>query len=173
MSGKLQKQNKFLRAYDKYADEIFRFCMLKVRDREVTLDIVQDTFIRTLEYLNKGNEIKQIRPFLYKTAYNLIIDYSRKKKTASLEDNVNLDTDFGQDDLSRNIDSMDGKIAMELLNHLTKTYRTLIEMKHLQGLTLDEIASITDKRKQTVSVQIHRAEKVLRELYKDKYEKDT
>jgi len=172
-SKQTKTQNKFLHAYDKYSDEIFRFCMLKVRNRENATDIVQDAFIKTWEYLERGNEIKQIRPFLYRTAYNLIVDHSRKKSTLSIEDTVNLDTDLGhEDDLTKTVDSIDGKLAIELLDGLTDQYRLIIEMKYLQGLTLSEIAYATKKKKETISVQIHRAEKVLKDLYKAKYEEN-
>lgn len=170
MSRKKSPDNHIIEAYDKHGDEIFRFCLLKLRNRENALDITQETFIKTWEYAKAGNTVREIRPFLYKTAYNLIVDFSRKKKTLSLEDVVNFETDLGSDEFKRTINSIDGKLAMKLLEGLTDHYRIIIEMKYLQGMTLDEIAQATGKRKQTISVQIHRAENTLRDLYKEKNE---
>lgn len=170
MSRKQSQNKQILEAYEEHSDEIFRFCLLKLRNRENALDIVQDTFIKTWEYINDGNKVRQIRPFLYKTAYNLIVDFSRKKRMLSLESVVNLDTDLGEDKLESIVDSIDGKLAMKLLDELTDHYRDIIEMKYIHGMTLDEIAKATGKRKQTISVQIHRAENTLRDLYKEKYE---
>ena len=42
-------QQKFLEAYDTYNDDIFRFCIVKVRNRDIALDITQDTFTKTWE----------------------------------------------------------------------------------------------------------------------------
>jgi len=74
-------QQKFLEAYDTYNDDIFRFCIVKVRNRDIALDIAQDTFTKTWEYLSSGKEIDNMRAFLYQVARNAIIDWSRKKKS--------------------------------------------------------------------------------------------
>src|SRR3989344_280465 len=75
----------FLAAYDEHADALFRHCLIRVRDREIAKDIVQETFSRTWKYLSEGKEVDYIRAFLYRVANNLIVDGSRKKKTSSLD----------------------------------------------------------------------------------------
>lgn len=93
MKDNSRKINKvFLEMYDGFSDELFRFCLSKVRNRDESLDIVQETFVKTWDYLRNGKTIEMTRPFLYRTARNIIIDRSRKKKTLSL------DTLFENDD---------------------------------------------------------------------------
>ena len=66
-------------------DAIFRHCYFRVFDRERARDLVQETFLKTWEYLTRGHDIENIRAFLYRVATNLIIDDSRRKKEISLE----------------------------------------------------------------------------------------
>ena len=58
--------------YDGYSDEIFRFVLSQTRNRDRALDITQETFIKTWDYLRNDNEIERARPFLYKTAHGSV-----------------------------------------------------------------------------------------------------
>jgi len=74
MVNKGKKEKQFIDAYDKYSEAIFRHCYYRVFDRERAKDFVQETFCKTWKYIVDGNDIENIRAFLYKTANNLIID---------------------------------------------------------------------------------------------------
>ncbi len=74
-------EEEFLRVYDAHADAVFRYCARRVYDREKAKEIMQESFMKTWEYMTKGNVVKHIRAFVYRTATNLIIDTHKKKKT--------------------------------------------------------------------------------------------
>src|SRR3990167_4352630 len=81
-------KQEFAKAYDEFADAIFRHCYFRLSNREKAKDMMQETFMRVWSYMEKGNTIEftKIRPFLYKTASNLIIDeYRRNKHELSLD----------------------------------------------------------------------------------------
>ena len=75
----------FSDAYEEYKDAIFRHCYFHTFDREQAKDAMQETFIKTWQYLESGHKIDNLRAFLYKVATNLIINAARKKKSVSLE----------------------------------------------------------------------------------------
>src|SRR3990167_5856074 len=75
----------FGEVYEKEADAIFRFCLLRTSDREIALDFTQDTFMRFWNSLVLEKDIKNHRTFLFTIARNIIIDWYRKKKSFSLE----------------------------------------------------------------------------------------
>ena len=81
-----QYTDQFMEYYEKYSDDIFRFCMVKTRNRDRSLDITQETFLKFWEYIIKGKDIENERPLLYKIANNMIIDFYRKKKAIQVED---------------------------------------------------------------------------------------
>ena len=153
-------------AYHDHGNEIFRFCMYNSRNRDDALDITQDVFIKTLAHLEKGKGIDKIRPFLYRVAKNCIIDLSRRKSTS------NTSLDSADEALTKTDDSFldiirenDSKLLFKMLDSLDVEDRQLLEMRYLAELSLDEIADTLEKRKQSVSVMIHRAEKKLQKLY--------
>jgi DNA-directed RNA polymerase specialized sigma24 family protein len=45
------KTAEFIALYDEMADQLFRHCYFKVSNRELALDLVQETFARTWEYI--------------------------------------------------------------------------------------------------------------------------
>ena len=47
---------------------------------------MQDTFCKSWDYIQKGGEVRNYKPFLYRILNNLIIDEYRKKKSVSLDE---------------------------------------------------------------------------------------
>lgn len=159
-------QQQFLEAYNTYNDDIFRFCIVKVRNRDVALDIVQDTFCKTWEYLASDKEIENIRAFLYQVARNNIIDWSRKKKTESLDALTETGLEFGSDEeVQRTRNSIDAASAAKLIAELPEKYREILYLRYIEDLSIQEISTITGERENTVSVRSHRGIKLLEELF--------
>jgi len=162
-------QQKFLEAYDTYNDDIFRFCIVKVRNRDIALDITQDTFTKTWEYLSAGKEIDNMRAFLYQVARNAIIDWSRKKKSESLDALTETGLEFGSDDeVKQTENSIDAKQAAKLIDDLPDKYRDILYFRYVEDLSVQEIADITGERENTVSVRVHRGVKLIEELFNKK-----
>jgi len=163
---------RFEDAYDKYSDAIFRHCFFRLSDKDRALEIMQETFTRTWEYLAKGKEIDTLRPFLYRVASNLIIEEYRKHKTVSLdaflegEDHTEGMLPGLRDDetAERILDILDGKQALEALKQLPDTYREVIVFRFVDGLTPKEIALFLGERENTVSVRIHRGLSHLKQI---------
>ncbi|MDH5442389.1 MAG: sigma-70 family RNA polymerase sigma factor [Candidatus Nomurabacteria bacterium] len=164
MNQEQKIQQDFLTAYDEYNDAIFRFVITKTRNRDLALDIVQDTFTKTWEYLQSGKTIDNIRAFLYKVARNLIIDNSRKKTATSLENILEQGIDFGEDKTDRWVDTLDGKQAVLALEKLDEKYRDVLIMRFVESMEISDIADILDESENNISVRIHRALKQAREL---------
>lgn len=154
-------------AYVAYADALFRFCVLKVRQRERAVDFVQDAFVKTLAYLQAGNEVTNIKSFLFKTVSNLIIDDYRKKGTTSLdemsEDGFDI-ADDGHEGLP--IISYDAEHALKAVEALEEQYRDVIMLRFVEELAPKEIAEITGVSENVISVRIHRGLAKLREMLK-------
>ncbi|PIR38353.1 MAG: hypothetical protein COV34_01975 [Candidatus Zambryskibacteria bacterium CG10_big_fil_rev_8_21_14_0_10_42_12] len=163
-----QYKHDFLSAYDEYADPIFRFCYYRVSDRDVAHDLVQEVFMRTWKYGIQGNEIKDIRAFLYQTARNLIIDYYRKAKVDSLDQ---LSDDGMQFDDSAFIDPQD--IVIDATYTLEKVKRVIMDLKdihkeviilrYIEGYGPKDIAHMLNQTENVISVRLHRGMQELKE----------
>lgn len=64
----------------RHKQKIYSFIYSKVLDRDVAEDIFQDTFIKVIRTLKKGNynEEGKFLPWVMRIAHNLVIDYFRK-----------------------------------------------------------------------------------------------
>ena len=121
-----KNKQKFTEAYNEYSDAIFRYCLYKISDREKALDFVQETFVRTWQYIQKGNEVENMKTFLYTTARHIIIDEYRKKKTLSLDYLVSNGEEPYLEIEETLYTSIDSTRVMEHVLELPKSYSSII-----------------------------------------------
>src|SRR3989338_1839112 len=95
---KVKKNDKeaFIRAYDLYIDQLYRFIYFKVGNREEAEDLASSVFLKTWNYIleNSLKDQKTLKALLYKIARNLIIDHYRKNKAGRM---ISLDDEKGQE----------------------------------------------------------------------------
>jgi RNA polymerase sigma-70 factor, ECF subfamily len=159
----MKQEKAYLEAFDLYADALYRHCYYRVSDKERAQDIVSETFMKTWDYLVKGNTIDTFRPFLYRTLNHLIIDEYRKKKSESLDallgEREVPESSFeelvgdGREEIEF---ALDAKQIPALLEQMPTNHREVIMMRYVDGLMPAEIAEILDTPVNTVSVRIHR-----------------
>ncbi|MDR3519484.1 MAG: RNA polymerase sigma factor [Candidatus Pacebacteria bacterium] len=137
----------------------------KISNREISEDLVQDTFIKTWTYLVKGGKIEIMKAFLYHVLNNLIVDQYRKHKTSSLD--LLMEKGFEPVDTEAKIFSeiLDGRKALLLIARLPKKYQRVMRMRYVQDLTLKEMSMITGKSKNTLAVQAFRGLELLKALH--------
>ncbi len=155
--------------YEKYYNDIFRFAMVKTKDRARSLEITQETFMKFWSYLLRDTIIKSERPLLYRIANNLIIDHYRKKKdvlTPNLSGNE-YEQHLSFDEHERAIDKLDGQQAIKLLDELPEMSREIITLRFINDFSISEIAESLGKPNTTISVYLHRGIKQLRSRIND------
>lgn len=151
-------------AYKEHSDAIFRYCLFKLSDREKALDLVQDTFTRVWQYVQNGNEIKNMKTFLYTTARNLIIDEYRKKKSFSLDSLMEQGLDPEIEIEEALYTAFDVERVLNCVQQLPENYSSIIVMRYVNDLSVKEIAEIMNETENVVSVRIHRGINKLRTL---------
>lgn len=158
----------FLKAYEDYSDAIFRHCYFRLSNRERAQELMQETFMKTWEYIAGGKVVENMRAFLYRLANNLVIDEVRKKKELSLE---NLTNDGFQptntDDKLMNIVIEVSEIT-KIIGNLPVQYKEVLIMRYIDDLSPKQIAEMTQESENVVSVRINRAMKQLRTLLNTK-----
>lgn len=158
-------EQEFNKAYEQFADAIFRHCVFRVSDREKAKDLAQGAFVRLWDYMSQGKEIDNMRAFLYRIANNLIIDEYRKKKTDSLDrmrDEEGFDIGF---ETMKDIETKDEHAqALAMLDCLPDKYREALVMRHIDGLSVKDIAHLMHESENVISVRIHRAIEKLQKM---------
>ena len=168
MSIDVLKQH-FTKVYAKESDALFRFCVLRVSDRERALDLTQETFTRLWQSMVDGKSPKNPRAFLYVVARNLIIDWYRKVKSVSLEslydEEMNRPYDMADEKLFNEIEiNSDAKRALNMINNLEAQYREVLFLRYVADLPPKDIAEILGLNVNLVSVRITRGVKNLRKI---------
>ncbi len=165
----LELERTFMSAYEEHADALLRHCLIRVRDREIAKDIVQEAYSRTWVYLTEGKKIDYIRAFLYRVANNLIVDGSRRKKSASLDAMMEDDGfEVRDDSIPEPVDKKALGDALALLESLDEIYRTAITMRYLDEMSPREIAAALGVSENVVSVRIHRGIEKLSRMMREK-----
>lgn len=157
-------KKKFLEAYDLYSEPIYRHCFFRVFSKPRAEELAQETFIKAWQYMAAGNEVLNLRAFLYKVANNLIIDESRKKKEESLQALIEESESFepahdGHRDIERGALFKEVIVVIQTLPH---DDRDMLIMRYVDDLDLHEIADILGITVNNVSVKLNRIMKVLK-----------
>lgn len=161
----------FVKAYDLYADQLFRFIYFKTGSKEEAEDLTSAVFLKVWDYIQEGNliEYKTLKSLLYKVARNSIIDYYRKnsgREKISLDDpDKNLDIADEKNNLIKQAETASDFSNLEnKLLQLKDEYREVIALRFVDELTISEIAVILNKSKGNVRVLIFRAIEALKKL---------
>ncbi len=149
-----QSEEAFLAAHKEHADGIFRFCLSRVGAREQALDLTQDVFAKTWDYVREGGAIDSWKAFLYRTAHNAIIDFYRKKKSVSLD--VLEESGFEPSTNEAQHTTAEFAHIRSVLSSLDETYRVPLTLRYMEGLTPAEIARVLSLTPNVVSVRINR-----------------
>ncbi|MCX6716020.1 MAG: RNA polymerase sigma factor [Candidatus Taylorbacteria bacterium] len=156
-------------AHRDFQSGLNKHAFYRVNDHEIGQNLVQDTFLKTWNYIRKGGTIIVMKSFLYHILNNLIIDEYRRHKATSLDTLLESGYEPSTDDHIRLIDTLDGKTASMLIDRLLEKYRKVLRMRYEQHLSLTEMSTLTGQTRNTMAVQVHRGLKQLKALYDNPY----
>lgn len=145
-----------------------KHAVYKTHDVDLSEDLVQVTFLKTLLYLRRGGKIHLMRAFLNHILNDLITDEYRKRKPVSLDALLEKGLEVGVDDTERLINTFDGKKVVGLIDQLPVKYRVIMSMRYIQNLTFKQMSLLTGKTPNTLAVQSHRGLTKLRAIEKTK-----
>ena len=165
-------KEKFISLYNKLSDSVFRYCVFRISDRDVALDITQDTFTKYWDVLAEGQKVKNDKALIFTIARNLIIDYYRKKKSVSLEAMTETEDGESFEDFVLVEDNKKYEIELETearfliskIIDLPKSYQQIIYLRYVEGMSPDDIAKILGISVDAVSVRIHRGIEGLKKI---------
>lgn len=137
---------------NRHSHRIYSFIFSKVYDKDVTEDIFQDTFIKVINTLKRGNynEEGKFLPWVMRIAHNLVIDHFRKNaRMPKFEgsDDFNIFSVLG--DQALNVEKQIIKDQVEadvknLINGLPEDQREVLIMRMYKDMSFKEIAKQTD-----------------------------
>lgn len=129
-------------------DKIYRFCYLRVKNRETAEDITQETFLRYLEH-PQYHQLSKTLELLYTIAGNLCIDEFRKRTSAELPEETN-----SGEDVERSV--LADVSLKQALEKLDDSDREMILLRYINDVPINAIAGIFGISRFAVSRRIKR-----------------
>jgi len=155
----------------KYHDQIYNFIYRMVHDREQVEDLTQEAFIKAFQSLKSFNEEFAFSTWLYKIATNNSIDYIRKRKLQMYSidkpiESKDSDYVFELPDETYEADKefirgQRATLLQDAVNDLPEKYRKVIQLRHMEERSYEEIAKILNLPIGTVKAHIFRAREIL------------
>ena len=139
------------RAFETYADLVYRLAFVRTKNISDSEDILQEVFLRYMkvwENMQSENHVKAMLIRITVNCSNSLKTSAWFKKTEPLSENLSVsDPEF---------DTLDAVLR------LPQKYRTVIHLHYYMGYGVDEIAEILKSKPSTVKSQLHRARQKLK-----------
>jgi RNA polymerase sigma-70 factor (ECF subfamily) len=151
------------RLIELYQHRLLRYLLFLTGKREVAEDLFQETWIRVLLRGAQYNGKARFDTWLFTIARNLVIDLSRKRTMASLDEMSEGDDDRpfeiamdGPSPLEQFRSREDSAEVAEVLLKLDPNYREVLVLRFHEEMSLDEIAKMTKAPLSTVKSRLYR-----------------
>jgi RNA polymerase sigma factor (sigma-70 family) len=136
---------------NRHQQRLFSFIYSKIKDKDLTEDIFQDTFIKVIRTLKKGNynEEGKFLPWVMRIAHNLVIDYFRKNnRMPSFKNTEEFDIFSVLHDGTLNaekqiIQEQIYEDVRELINELPEEQKEVLIMRMYKDMSFKEISENT------------------------------
>jgi len=158
------------RLIELYQHRLLRYLLFLTGKREIAEDLFQETWMRVLLRGAQYNGKSRFDTWLFTIARNLVIDLSRKRQMASLDEM----SEGGEDERPFQV-MMDGPSPFDqfasredratvaaVLLRLEPGYREVLVLRFHEELSLEEIAGVTGAPLSTVKSRLYRGLAALR-----------
>jgi RNA polymerase sigma-70 factor (ECF subfamily) len=137
---------------NRHQSSVYSYIYFIVRDRELSEDIFQETFVKVIMTIKQGRytENGKFRAWINRIAHNLIIDNFRQEKNEQTISN-----DECEVDLFNNYKLSDGTVedkmikeqiladVRKLIDYLPENQKKVLMLRYYKDLSFKEIADIT------------------------------
>ncbi len=137
---------------NRHKNRVFAFIMSKIKNKDLSEDIFQDTYVKVVNSLQKGkyNEEGKFLPWIMRIAHNLVIDHFRKQKKMHMvrsnndfdifdiikDDSINVDDRLIRDQIFNDLRA--------LINLLPNDQREVLKMRYFEEMSFKKIAEYFD-----------------------------
>jgi RNA polymerase sigma factor (sigma-70 family) len=137
---------------NRHKNRVFAFIMSKIKNKDLSEDIFQDTYVKVVNSLQKGkyNEEGKFLPWVMRIAHNLVIDHFRKQKKMHMvrsnndfdifdiikDDSINVDDRLVRDQIFNDL-----RVLIDLLPNDQKE---VLKMRYFEEMSFKKIAEHFD-----------------------------
>lgn len=170
--GRLRRSDReaFRLLFEEYQPILFRFILYHAHDRELTHDIVQETFLRVWDARASLRPKLSFLAYLFRISRNLLRDRLRRDAVKKrFEEEIAPAMQAAADDPNDTLHAMllEERLADIIRQRLPPRCRTIFLLSRMELLSNNEIAKRLHISPKTVENQITRALKILRKHLKE------
>lgn len=151
----------------RYEAGLLRFATRMLNSRDAAADAVAESFVRAYRHLASCREPARLRTWLYRIVANRCKSHLARRPIA----------DLSLEEAPPVADVVDNEAALERAEQLTHVERALAALspekreafvlKHVEGLSYQEMAAVTGERIPTLKMRVHRAREALLHALKE------
>lgn len=171
---RMQDRAEFARLVDAYSQPVYHAALKILADPQDAEDVLQETFIKTLRALPGFEGRSSLATWLYRIAVNEALMLLRKRKPESVSVDAPGGDDDEQDEPFQIVDwcclpeseFLSAEFRQELeraMQQLSPNLRVVFVLRDIEGLSIEETASVLGVSQQVVKTRLLRARLKLRE----------
>ena len=155
-----------------FQHRLYQVCYRMLGNRQEAEDIAQEAFVRAYVNIHTYDQKRKFSTWLFRTATNLCIDRIRKKKPDYYLDaevpgteglNMYSQIAASGDLPEEEVEKMETQERIQYeIGRLPDKYRSVIILRYMEELPLQEISDILELPLGTVKTRVHRGREALR-----------
>ena len=159
-------EKQWINMYQETVHPLFRYMASRTGgNRELTEDIVQETFISLHKQVRKQgtDSIEHLSTWLFRVAHNQTLDVIRKRKRQkNKRPAAMLDQASAKEQVANDMDALgemlrkeSRQVALESLAELAPDIRQVLLLKIIQGMSLRQVAEVAGVSLSTVNYRLN------------------
>lgn len=152
--------------FKRYQLPLYSYVFELLHDEQLSLDVVQETFINAARHIGSLREDGKFGSWLFGVAHQKCVQRWRKgaREEIPIDAECEQYADSGDDPAEWLMRQEQEAAFMKTLDELPAAHRSALLLHFIEGFSLEEIAAITESRIGTVKSRLHYAKKALRKL---------
>jgi RNA polymerase sigma-70 factor (ECF subfamily) len=167
------REDSFEELVRRYQRPITNYVYRMLNNYDASLDVTQEVFIKVYNSLARYSSEYKFSTWLYRIAHNAAIDYMRRNSVSqqsieaeNADGSYQLQIESPRPNPEQERERSEWRTEIEsVVKCLPTVYRELIQLRHGQDLSYDEIAEITNLPLGTVKNRLFRAREMMREIF--------
>ena len=143
------------KALNQYGDQLYRICLITLKNEADAEDAVQETLIRYMQKRPRFDNVTHEKAWLIRVAVNLCRDMLRKRRYHEEE----------TDQIAAPEENEQYRAILDALLTLPESFRVPVTLYYVEGYSVAELADILGKTQSAIKMRLSKGRKLLREAY--------